>query len=361
MERRLEEGFMARRGALILAAVALALAGCGGGEPPDPYAVIDRAITAGWDQVQVQVGFSVQVPAQQDEGFPIPATAINVDPSSIGATIDTRTGRFRVLVSVPLAAVGMDPSTLGPLAPLIQSLDAEVLYDGEAVYAKSPLLPMIGGGFGAIGGGIGNGDLTGWVKLASGADLERITANPLGFVIGGVGMPGVLPLPSAGDTVSLKAFIEEFGFAVTFVGVDSTNGIEAQHLTATLNLAKLAESRQLAAFTGFGRDQLQGIFDMSRTVGVTANLWFDKGTGRLITFRLDGTSAGPPPATVALVIQLSEPAAGTSFEGPKEFAEFPLFGFPEPDGSGVDATPAPAEPEPSADTDSPTDETPAAP
>lgn len=363
MERRLEEGFMARRIGLVLAFAALALAGCGTGEPPDPYAVLDRAITAGWDRVQVQVGVSVQVPAQQNDGFPIPATSINVDPSSIGATIDTQTGQFRGLVSVPLAAVGMDPSTLGPLAPLIQSLDAEVLYDGGAVYAKSPLLPMLGGGFGALGGRAVNGDLTGWVKLASRVDVEQMATNPLGAVIGGVGMPGVLPLPSAGDAVSLKGFIEDFGIGVTFVGEESTNGIETQHLTATLNFARLAESRQLAAFTGFGRDQLQGIFDASRTVAVTANLWFDKGNGRLATFRLDGTSAGPPATTVALVIQLSEPAAGISFEAPTAFADFPLFGFPQ--GPGLEATAAPVEPElPTAElptADPPTDETPAAP
>ncbi|MES1239226.1 MAG: hypothetical protein ABUL57_00020, partial [Chloroflexota bacterium] len=85
---------MGRRLAALIAVFGLVVAACGKAEPANPYATVDKAITVSWQQVTLNLGFSVDVPAQQVDGFPVPATAIHVDPSQIQATIDTSTGRW---------------------------------------------------------------------------------------------------------------------------------------------------------------------------------------------------------------------------------------------------------------------------
>jgi len=337
---------------MIGAALALVVAACGPGETTDPYGVLDRAITAGWQQVTVNVGFSVDVAAQQQDGVPIPATSIKVDPSAIAFTVDTTTGKARLALSVPLQALGMEPSALGPLGLLIQSVDGELLFDGESLFAKSALIPMYLQGVGGQLGGPIKGDLTGWVRLGSKSELDALGGGTtvLGSLFGAGALPGNLVLPSPGAPASLQAFVEDFGVAATFVGSDSADGVETQHVSGVVNLAKLAESRQLAAFTGFGRDQLQGIFDASKQVTVTADVWIDKGTGRLRTFRLDFNTLAEPVAKVSIVLQLRDPAAGTTFDAPAHFTDVPIVGLlggpVGAPGTPIDggATPAPLNP-----------------
>lgn len=342
---------MGKRLALIMVGLALAISACGPGETADPYTVLDRAVTVGWQQVKINVGFSLDVPAQQVDGLSMPGTAIHIDPSSLQATIDTQTGRGSLALSIPLVALGQQPSALGPL---VQSLDAELLFDGAALFLKSPLLPLyLQGGGGILFGSPIEGDLTGWVRLGSLADFDKLggVGGLLGSMTGfGPGFLGALPIPSAGSPAELQAFIEDFGVTVVSAGSASDGGVDTHHLTATIDLAKLAESRQLAAFTGFGRDQLQGVFDASKQLTATADLWVEKGTGRLRTFRLNARTLTAPVATVVVVIQLADPDPGTTFDAPATFTDVPLvqlfgtgIGFGSNNEGG--ATAAPAEPE----------------
>ncbi|HET7181239.1 MAG TPA: hypothetical protein VFI15_03310 [Candidatus Limnocylindrales bacterium] len=317
-------GFTRVVAALGIAALALAASGCGNAQPADPYVTLDRAISVGWQQVTANLGVAIDVPAQNVDGFTSPATAIHIDPAMVQATIDTQTGRWHITTSIPLAALGMDQQ-LGPFGFNFGSIDVEALFDGTAYYAKSPLLPLyLQGALANVGSPI-DGDLTGWVKLGTAEDLQQLGSGgmfPLGF-----GNPGeniALPLPSPGAPAALQAFVEDFGIALVAAGRETSDGLEMEHLSASLNLAKLAESRTLASITGFGKDQLQGVFDSAKQVSISAELWADTGAGRLRTLRIDARTLSAPLATVAIVLQLTEPAAGTTFDAPATFTDVPL-------------------------------------
>jgi hypothetical protein len=227
--------------ALLAAAMGLAAAACGGGQPANPYVTLDRAISVGWQQVTLNLGISIDVPAQQiDQGFTTDATSIHIDPSMLQATVDTQTGRWQLATSIPLAALGVTPQQVGPFGLAFQSVDVQVLFDGTAYYAKSPLLPlMLQGGLGS--GAPINGDLTGWVKLGTAADLAAVADQgmlPGLFGFGAIGgAAGALPLPSAGSPEALQSIVEDFGIALAAAGRESTDGIETVHLTATVYLA----------------------------------------------------------------------------------------------------------------------------
>ncbi|HJP89122.1 MAG TPA: hypothetical protein VJ850_08820 [Candidatus Limnocylindrales bacterium] len=321
--------FSGARVALLAAALGVAAAGCGSGQPANPYVTLDRAISVGWQQVMLNLGVSIDVPAQQiDQGFSTNPTSIHIDPSMLQATVDTQTGRWQVATSIPLAALGVTPQQVGPFGLAFQSVDVQVLFDGTAVYAKSPLLPLLlQGGLG--GGAPIDGDLTGWVKLGTAAELAKVTDQgmlPGLFGFGAIGgAAGGLPLPSAGSPEALQSIVEDFGIALAAAGRESTDGLETDHLTATLNLAKLAESRTLATMTGMGKDQLQGVFDAAKQVTVTADLWADVSSGRARTIRLDFRTLSAPITTITVVLQLKEPAAGTTFDAPATFTDVPLL------------------------------------
>jgi hypothetical protein len=330
MRRRSREESTVGRGltrvvaVLGIAALAFAASGCGNAQPADPYVTLDRAISVGWQQVTANLGFALDVPAQNVDGFTTPATAIHVDPGMIQATIDTQTGRWHVATSIPLAALGMDQQ-LGPFGFNFGSIDVEALFDGTAYYAKSPLLPLYLQGALANAGSPIEGDLSGWVKLGTAEEFERLAGGglfPLG--LGDLGESIQLPLPSPGATAALQAFVEDLGIALVAAGRESNGGLEMDHLSATLNLAKLAESRTLASMTGFGKDQLQGVFDAAKQVSISAELWADTGAGRLRTLRIDARTLSAPLATVAIVLQLKEPAADTTFDAPTTFTDVPL-------------------------------------
>jgi hypothetical protein len=314
-----------RRLAVMVVAAALAVLGCAPGEQADPHAVLDRAIVAGWDRVTVQVGFSLDIAAPPDAELPVPATSIRLAPDQLRATVDFRTGQWRVQTAIPHDGLGVSPEMLGVVLPGVRSIDAEVLYDGTSLYAKSPLLPLYLEPIAGLQGGPIEGDLTGWVRFGSAEDLAMLglLANPFG------GLPGIpalgdLPLPSPGDAALLRTFLEDLGVGLEYAGADDDGGVKTHHLSASLNLAKLAESREFAALTGFGRDQLEPIFNAAGEVRVAAQIWTYQATGRLATVRLDIDTESAPAVIASLVIQLTEPAEGTSFDPPAVFTDLPL-------------------------------------
>jgi hypothetical protein len=306
-------------------AAAIAIAGCAPGETQNPYAVVDRAIVAGWDRVEVHVGFSIDIPAQANDGFPVGATSINVDPRSLGFALDGESGRWRLTVALPLDTLGVDEQILGMMAPGIDSIDLDLLFDGASVFVRSPLLPLVLEGAMAGLGEAPEGDMTGWVRLGGSEALLALGGVvPMPLTLPNGGQMPTLSLPSPGDLAALEQFLGDLGVAATYVGAEDADGLNTHHLKATLNLARLAESRELARITGFGREQLQGIFDASKEVTVAADVWIDRDTGRLATIRIDAATLDAPSTRVSLIVQLTEPGAGMTFEAPATFAELDL-------------------------------------
>ena len=337
------------RGTLGLAIAALlVLAGCGGANP-DPYAVIDQARTANYDRIQVSLGFTAEVAAQGNPNFPemqMPATSINVDPSWITAAADLPTGRWHVRLAVPLDALGM--GNLGAFGLPFDAVDLEALSDGTDMYVKSPLLPMA---FQGVGGPAAEGDLTGWVRLGSVEALAPLGGQMLfPFGMGEVpALPGLEFLPAPGDAAALKTFLTEIATTVEYAGTETVGGVELVHLKGGVNIVKLVQSQPFMNLTGIGRDQFGEIAAMDGKIGISADIWVNKASGRLTTVRIDGTSIEVPVATVTLTLQIAEPGPEITFEAPAAFSDINLADlignpFPGAEGGGSMATAAPAMP-----------------
>jgi hypothetical protein len=347
-----------RAAILAIIVLALALAGCGFGENHDPYGLLDKAWSVGWDRVQVQVGFNFE--AQNTGGgdvMPIPAQLGNVhlDPGAITAIVDTKTGQWRLAVAISMDAMGINPNLLGGALPF-QSIDLEAIYDGSAVYAKSPLLPMW---LEPMASGLGSpitGDLTGWVKLGTASDLEPFAGGEgslLATILLGRGLPDLgtlpLPLPTPGNAESLRGFFEDLGVVTEYKGTEQRSGVDAYHVAAGLDIAKLAGSSRLATLLGVGREQLQGLTETARQVALSAELWFDKDSGRLVGLLLSGQTLQGSTIKASLVLNLTEPAEADPFAAPATFSDVALkeligSGRNNQGGGFSEATTAPALP-----------------
>jgi hypothetical protein len=335
----------------VLIAAMLGVAACGPAQT-DPYSLLDRAWSAGWDRVQLQLGVTLEVQNQGGDVMPLPNN-INVDPSAITAIVDTHTGQWRLTLAIPGNAAGL-PALFGVG---VQAVNAEILFDGTNLFAKSDLLPML------LQPGLGappliHGDLSGWVRLGSTTDLGPFLdpANPGAMLPIAAALPGLgaLPLPSPGSPATLRQFFEDFGVVAEFKGTEARNGRDAHHVEAGLDITKLARSDRLAALMGWGRDQVQGLTETAQQVAVSSDWWFDKETGRVVSIELNLRTVQAPATHFGATLLLSEPAMVDPFTAPATYTEVPLkdlLGIGATGGGGssgaggaVMATPAPMAP-----------------
>jgi len=334
----------------VLIATLLGIAACGPAQT-DPYALLDRAWATGWDRVQLQLGLSLDVQNQGGDDMPLPNN-INVDPSAVTAIVDTHTGQWRITLAIPGNAMGLP----GLLGPAMQAVNAEILFDGTNLFAKSELLPvMLQPGMGSPA--LAEGDLTGWVRLGSAADLGPFLdpMNPAGMLSIGAALPGLgaLALPSPGSPATLRQFFEDLGVVAEYKGTDARSGRTAHHVEAGLDVAKMARSDRAATLTGWGRDQMQSFLKSARQVAISSDLWFDEATGRAVEVDLNLQTLQAPVARFGARLLLAEPADADPFAAPVTYTEVPLkdllglgaTGGGGSSGGGVTmATPAPMAP-----------------
>jgi hypothetical protein len=294
--------------ALVVTLAAVAAA-CGGqtATTNDPYEIVHRSQAATWDRVQVDVGISVTGP-----------DTISIDPSALRFAIDTEAGKANVHVAFPISALGDSAAELRQLGITGDNLELDAIYDGEALYAKSPLGNLLAALM-IQAGEIPSGDMTGWLRLFSAEDVES-----LGSLFGGgltpIPVPDDLPFASAADVATLKATLEGMGIALTHAGTESHNGVDADKVAVAIDLAKLAASEY---FTDLGSN---GMVDLDPADGtLSVDLWFDRGNGRLIGIDIHAASTADPTEKADITINLHEPDAGVSFDAPASFVEVPLI------------------------------------
>src|SRR3954454_19319598 len=142
---------------LTAAVVVLLVAGCGNSATSsDPYQLVLQTRDAKQDQVQIDFGASLTSTG----------TTVTLDPGAIRIVIDTTAGKGSFHMSLPAAALKLSAADLAQVGITGSTIDADVLWDGQALYAKSPILGTVLQLFGAQGGvTIPSGDLTGWLKL----------------------------------------------------------------------------------------------------------------------------------------------------------------------------------------------------
>ena len=249
---------------------ALVVAACGSATPSAPtaapvadaYTAAGKVFDAPLDRVKINVG----VTATGDE-------AIEIKPEAIELVIDQSTGKGSVHLSIPAAALGSDAAALGALGGG-DTIDIDALFDGQAVYVKSPLAATLLPFLAMQGMQLPSGDLSGWLKLGTAEELSGIT-----------GMLGEMPDSSANpanelkdlDPAELQQQLEDAGVTVTVVGQEQRNGVDSTHLLLNVDLKKL-EASGLA--DQLPTDQLPGLGDAAASGTLSADVWLDAATGR---------------------------------------------------------------------------------
>ncbi|HEY3522540.1 MAG TPA: hypothetical protein VGK63_02460, partial [Candidatus Limnocylindrales bacterium] len=122
---------MSRFFKLVMVAVAAVLAGCSStpASQTDPYAIAKTAAASPWERVQVDMGLKATSGGE----------IIQLDPGAIRFVVDTKAGKGSFHMSLPASSLGADAASLAMLGITSGSIDLDVLYDGDALYAKSPL------------------------------------------------------------------------------------------------------------------------------------------------------------------------------------------------------------------------------
>lgn len=297
---------------LAVVATVLMVAGCSGqaATTNDPYQIVDKSIDASWNLVQVNVGATGTGDGK----------TVSVDPSAIQLVLDTKGGRAAFHLSLPVADLGADASSLAELGVTGQTIDVDVLYDGQALYAKgqvvTTLLTLL-----LAQSGQNPGDLSGWVQLATKADLAALAGQMA---------PGAVPsfaAPSAHTPDSIKQALTAAGITVTYVNTETRAGKNAYHLTASIDPAKLRSSH---LFDSMPAGQLNDLASGLQEVSLTADAWIATDTNRLVEVDLHvapGPGASPAASGLQqanLQVLLSEPSDASALQAPATFTPVPL-------------------------------------
>jgi hypothetical protein len=291
---------------LLLALLAvLTIAGCAAAPgSSDPYDIARKAMDAKWDSVQVDIGIN----AKDSK------STIKIDPGAIRFVVDSKAGKALVHVALPIADLGADASSLKALGVTGDSIDVDVVYDGSALYAKSPVLGSLLGAMLAQSGQMPSGDMTGWLRLGTKEDLASLGAGAI---------ESAKPeLPSASlDAAALRKDLEANGVTLTFVATEQKNGVDANHLKVAIDVSKLSDSK---AFDGLTRTQLDQVKAMAKAGTISGDIWIDKGSNRVVELDFHIAGAGSDTSTGDVTVSLKTPDAGTSFDAPAKYTDLPV-------------------------------------
>jgi hypothetical protein len=292
---------------LLVVTLATVLAACGGAAQTtnDPYELVRRSQSATWERVQVDVGISVTGPE-----------TISIDPSALRFAVDTEAGKANIHIAFPISALGDAAAEIRALGITGDNLELDVIWDGEALYAKSPLGNMLAALM-IQAGEIPTGDMTGWLKLMTKAEFESLIALAGG---GAIPDPDEIPIPSAADAATMKSQLDEMGITLTHAGTATRNGVEVDKVSAAVDLAKLAQSD---AFDSLGSS---GSIDLDPEDGTLSfDLYFDRGNSRLVGIDVHAASKSDPTEKADITINLHDPDAGVSFDAPAGATDVPLM------------------------------------
>ncbi len=292
--------------ALILALTA-ALAACGGGTTiSDPYQVLSSSMGSTLDPVQVNIGF------QAKDG----TTTVTIDPSALAFVVDKAGGTGAVHVSIPTSALGSDASLLSQFGVTGSSIDFDLVYDGKALYGRSPIFATLLTMLLQPSGDLPSGDLTGWLQLGTAADFAGIAGTATGS--------GDLPsfaIPSAGDAPALKTALENAGISLKLEGTEQHNGADAYHVTIAIDSSKLLAS---SAFDSIDSTQKDQVSTALKAATLSGDVWVDKASNRLVEFDGHAVSTADSTQSADLTVKIGSPDGSVSAAAPSSFVEVPI-------------------------------------
>jgi hypothetical protein len=287
----------------LIAAVVL-IAGCGGSPTTDPYELVSKATNASYDLVQVNVGVS-----GQSSG-----STIAIDPSAIQVVIDGKGGKSAFKLALPVSALGADAAGLAQLGVTGDTIDVQIVFDGEGLYANGPIVSSVLKLLLAQAGQT-PGDLSGWLRLGTKEEFAA-TAQQLGP--GAV--PSMAPLASH-DAASIKKALNDAGIVLTYAGSASRSGKDADHVTATVDVSKLRSSEAFNSLTGTQLQQIESAFDQ---MDVSFELWIERGSSRFSELDVHATAKDGSGDKADLTILISQPSDASALTAPTDYQEVPL-------------------------------------
>ena len=291
------------RAALVASLIVIA-AGCSSSGSQDPYEIVRKALATPWAQVQVNVGASVKSAG----------ATFSLDPSSIQFNVDSMAGKGSVHVALPAAAMGANPASLAALGITGSTVDFDALYDGQAFYAKSPILKPVITMIMATSGDLPEGDLTAWLRLATRGDLDLLAA-----AMASGEAPTPPPLGSF-DAATLQKTLTDSGLTLKFVATDKRNGTDADHVSVAIDVNKALDS---PLFDSARRDQINQIKEAARNGTASADLWADHASGKLTEVDLHLAATGAEAGSFDVAVTLNPLPAGTSFDAPAGAVDVP--------------------------------------
>ena len=293
---------------VVISAV-LAVGCSGAAAPPDPYEQLSTSMKTTWNPIQVNMGMVVTAAGK----------TVTLDPKDIAMVLDTAGGKFGFHVSLPASGLGVPGAALSQLGIEGDSLDFDMVYADDALYARSPLFrPMLKMILGPTGK-IPVGDLTGWLKLGTKAELMA-----LGALSGANrGVPTFAP-PASGDQstpAAVKASLEATGITLTIAGTEKHNGADARHLKIGIDLEKLITNPAFVA--GAGPQGGQMIAAM-RAFTFSGDLWIDASTNRVVESDIHMASTKDPTAVGDITVTAHDPDGTVSLGAPGAVVDVPL-------------------------------------
>ncbi|HET7182771.1 MAG TPA: hypothetical protein VFI15_11110 [Candidatus Limnocylindrales bacterium] len=281
------------------------VAGCGNNASSDPYQLVLDTRNSTQNQVQIDIG----------AGVTSAGTTVTLDPGAIRIVIDSAAGKGSFHLSLPAAALNVGADELAQLGITGSTIDADVLYDGQALYAKSPILGTLLTLFSAQGGiTLPSGDLTGWLKLLTKADLDTLG-------MGAAGSATAAPT-TATDAATLKTDLNNAGITLTLAGTETKNGANAAHITVAVDVNKFLDSGMVPSTVQKG--QLDQLREAAKTATVTGDLWVDSASKHLVEMDIHITSTGTDAGTANLTVAFSTPSS-PDFTAPATSVEVPTM------------------------------------
>jgi hypothetical protein len=291
-----------------LVAAALLAAGCAGAAPPpDAYDLVTSSLKTGWDPVQVNVGIKLTVLGQ----------TIALDPKDIAILIDSHGGKGAIHVAITASELGVPASAFAKAGIPGDSIDFDVIYAGDALYVKSPMLaPTLKTLLGPVGK-LPAGDLTGWLKLGTKDELAAFAA------MSGAAARPPSAAPSADVGATTKTSLEGAGIALAIVGTEKHNGVDAEHIKVAIDTAKLAANPAFAGSAGSGAQAAQTLA-MLKALALSGDLWLDPASHRILEADLHLAAANNAAQSGDLTVTARDPDGSVSLDPPAATVDVPI-------------------------------------
>jgi hypothetical protein len=282
---------------------ALLAGACSTPAAPDAYDLLSASTKAAWDPLQVNVGVVIK------DGD----TTITIEPTAIGMVVDGAGQKSAVHMALPAETLGLDSFMLDQLGIDGDSIDVDVIYDGQRLYAKSPIL---GQSLRILLGPTANvppGNLAGWLAFGS---AEEFAA--LGNLMA---LPGPSLTPSAGPTGSLKSILGDIGITLTSAGTEKHDGRDALHLVVAVDTDKLFASSYFDAMT---RAQIGQLGIPIKALAISADIWIDQAANRVFETDVHVASTTEPDQTGDIRVTFRDPDGSISLLAPPSSVEIPI-------------------------------------